>query len=241
MPSPRPTGAQTGRHAHARARARARVRSAFTLLELLVVTAILAILASLLLAAAGRPAALARDAICRHHLRQWGLATRIYADDHDDHLPPEGFPNPGDRHTNRGWYIQLPPQISLPRYHDQPWRTNPSATPGNTPWLCPSNRRRSNGNGLFHYCLNQHVDATGDDERTARLTDIPAPSSTPWLFDTKNLPAVGSWNFPHTNLHAGGAHFLCLDGHVEHLPARDYWDPLRNRGHTNSTRLVWTP
>jgi prepilin-type N-terminal cleavage/methylation domain-containing protein len=111
MPSPRPTGAQTGRHAHAHAHARARSRSGFTLLELLVVTAILAILASLLLAAAGRPAALARDAICRHHLRQWGLATRTYADDHDDHLPPEGFPNPGDRHTNRGWYIQLPSWI----------------------------------------------------------------------------------------------------------------------------------
>lgn len=215
--------------------------SAFTLLELLVVTAILGILATLLLASATRPVALARGVACRQHLRQWGLATRSYADDHDDHLPPEGFPNPGDRHTNVGWYVQLPLHIGLPRYHDQPWRTNPAARIPFSPWLCPANRRRSNGNNLFHYCLNQHVDGTQNEEHPTRMGDIPSPSLTPWLFDTKNLPAVGSWNFPHTNLHSGGAHFLCLDGHAELVPAPVYWDFERNRPRTNSGRLRWIP
>ncbi|MGE3312179.1 MAG: DUF1559 domain-containing protein [Limisphaerales bacterium] len=213
----------------------------FTLIELLVVILVLGVLASLLLAAASRPLALARAVACRNHLRTWGLATQLYADDHDDRLPPEGFPNPTERHTNQGWYVQLPRQIQLPRYHDNPWRTNPAASTGNTPWLCPANNRRSNGNNLFHYCLNQHVDGTSAGDSPVTRNAIPEPSLTPWLFDSKNLPAVGSWNFTHTNLHSGGAHFLFLDGHVNGYSSRTYWDPDRNRPRTNPSPFRWIP
>ncbi|MBL9126935.1 MAG: prepilin-type N-terminal cleavage/methylation domain-containing protein [Verrucomicrobiales bacterium] len=216
-------------------------RRGFTLIELLSVVLVIAVLASLLLAAGSRPLAAARGIVCRHHLRQWGIATQSYAHEHEDRLPPEGFPNPGERHTNQGWYIQLPPEIGAPRYHDQPWRTNPAVSLDRSLWLCPANRRRSNGNNLFHYCLNQHVDGTRADEYPARLGEIPHPSLTVWLFDTKNLPGVGSWNLAHTNLHARGAHFLCLDGHVEHVPSEDYWDFVAGRARTNGTRLRWIP
>jgi len=214
---------------------------AFTVIELLTVLLILAVLATLILAAAGRPVSLARALVCRHHLREWGLATRLYADDHDDRLPPEGFPNPTDLHTNQGWYIQLPRQIQAPRYHDQPWRTNSTASIAGSLWLCPSNRRRSNGNNLFHYCLNQNVDGTSAAERSVRLAGIPDPTRLVWLFDSKNLPGVGSSNFTHTNLHSGGAHFLFLDGHVARFPGTAYWNFDRNRAHTNHPYFRWVP
>lgn len=214
----------------------------FSLLELLTVAVILALLASLILPALVRSKALARTIVCGTHFRQWGVATLIYAADHEDRLPPEGFPNPTDRHTNSGWYIQLPRQLGLPRYHDQPWRTNPSASSsGSSIWLCPANARRSNGLNLFHYCLNQHVDGTGDDEGPVLLALIPAPSQLVWLFDSKNLPAVGSWNFPHTNLHSAGAQFLFLDGHSQRFRAPDFWDPTRQRGRTNHPSIRWLP
>jgi prepilin-type N-terminal cleavage/methylation domain-containing protein len=60
---------------------------AFSLLELLVVAAVIAILASLLLPAMGRTKAKAYDAACVNNLRQLGLATRLYAEDHQDRLP----------------------------------------------------------------------------------------------------------------------------------------------------------
>lgn len=214
---------------------------AFTLVELLVVIALLSLLSSLLLPSAWRVRGIAFASICGQHLHQWGLATSLYAGDHDDLLPPEGFPNPTERHTNSGWYIQLPRQIGLGRYHDQAWRTNAAVRSGATLWLCPANTRRSNGRNLFHYCLNQRVDGSGRTDRKVRGSEIRQPSRTVWLFDSKNVPAVGAWTFVHTNLHSGGAQFLFLDGHVTRHPSRDYWDAASLRGRTNHPALLWDP
>ncbi len=213
----------------------------FTLLELLVVIGAVGMLAGLLLPALRSAGARAASVVCRHHLRQWGLGTHLYLAAHDDFLPPEGFPNPTDRQTNRGWYIQLPREMALPRYHDLPWRTNAAAPTGPTPWLCPSNRRRSNGRNLFHYCLNQHVDGTSNDEVSVRLVNIPDPAGIVWLFDTKNLPAVGGWSFVHTNIHSGGAQFLFLDGHVTWFRNTAYWEFNTGRGRTNNPEIAWFP
>jgi prepilin-type N-terminal cleavage/methylation domain-containing protein/prepilin-type processing-associated H-X9-DG protein len=57
--------------------------SAFTLVELLVVIAILAILSALLLPALSRSQESARRVRCLSNLRQLGLATQMYWDDHE--------------------------------------------------------------------------------------------------------------------------------------------------------------
>ena len=212
-----------------------------TLIELLVVIALIAILASLLLPALGRAKGKAHAVACLSNLRQWGLATQLYAVEHDDLLPPEGFKNPTEAHTNTGWYIQLPQQLGLPRYHEMPWRTNATIAPGRSVWICPANRRRSNGKNLFHYCLNEHVDGTGAEDRPVKIFSIERHSSVVWLFDSKNLPSAGYWGFVHTNLHDGGAQFTFLDGHAARFRLREYWDIERNRGRTNNESLVWVP
>ena len=214
---------------------------AFTLIELLVVIAIIAILAAMLLPALSKAKEKANAIVCLNNLKQWGLAAQIYATDNADYLPPDGTPNPGDSSTNTGWYIQLPQVLSLPRYHDMPWRTNATAGVGRSVWICPSNPRRSNTNNLFHYCLNEYINDTGVDNHPVKISSLRQHSALVYLFDSKNLPAVGTPNYVHTNLHSGGAQFTFLDGHSARFNSKEYWDYAVNKGRTNNSSIVWIP
>jgi prepilin-type processing-associated H-X9-DG protein len=226
-------------------------QDSFTLVELLVVIGVVAVLAALLLSALSRAKSTAQAVACLNNLKQWGLATQLYSTDHENCLPPEGLPNPQDSKgdldpTNEAWYIQLPAELNLPPYRDMPWRTNRLADCGGSIWLCPSNRRRCDASGktnnLFHYCLNDCVNGTGaKNNPRMKITAVFNPSSVVWLFDSKNLPAVGYENFVHTNLHSRGAQFVFLDGHVRRFGNTAYWDFAADRGITNNPELVWSP
>ena len=62
-------------------------RGGFTLVELLVVIAVIAILAALLLPALSRAKARAQAIVCLGNTRQLDLAWQVYATDHNDELP----------------------------------------------------------------------------------------------------------------------------------------------------------
>jgi prepilin-type N-terminal cleavage/methylation domain-containing protein/prepilin-type processing-associated H-X9-DG protein len=207
---------------------------AFTLIELLVVIAIIAILAAMLLPALSKAKDTAKGAACKNNLRQWGLATQLYATDNGDYLPKNG--SSSGNSTTDGWYVDLPKQMNFPIYADMPWHTNAAIDPGNSVWICPSNTRRSNGNNLFHYCLNENVNGTNQ----VKMASIRLPTATVWLFDNGGLAPVAQMNNVHTNLHSGGAQFVFLDGHVAQFKVSAYRDSSGN-AITNNPDLVWFP
>jgi prepilin-type N-terminal cleavage/methylation domain-containing protein/prepilin-type processing-associated H-X9-DG protein len=215
-----------------------KVQRAFTLIELLVVIAIIAILASLLLPALERAKQSAKAVSCLNNLKQWGLATQLFASENDDYLPKDGTPN--GTSTAEGWYIDLPRTMKIPTYREMPWRTDPAIDPGRSLWICPANSRRSNGNNLFHYTLNEHVNGTGSGNQV-KLASIQAPTRVVWLFDNGQLAGVAQQNNVHTNLHNKGAQFVFLDGHARRFRNLDYWDFAKDKGRTNNPELVWMP
>src|SRR4051812_22724605 len=180
---------------------------AFTLIELLVAIAIIAIIASLLLPALAQTRARAKAVSCRNNLKQWGQATHFFTLDNDGLLPKDGAPN--GTSIDEGWYIDLPRALKLPAYPQLAWRSNATIDPGHTLWICPSNSRRSNSNNLFHYCLNEHVNASGAGNQV-RLLSLRQPSTLVWLFDNGRNAAVAQQNNVHTNLHEHGAQFVFL-------------------------------
>jgi len=77
-----------------------RNRRAFTLIELMVVIAIVAILAALLLPTLGRAKESGRRIACASNLRQIELALSLYVDDHEGLFPPRN-------HLVQQWPSQL--------------------------------------------------------------------------------------------------------------------------------------
>ncbi|MFH1715834.1 MAG: prepilin-type N-terminal cleavage/methylation domain-containing protein [Planctomycetota bacterium] len=85
-------------------------RRAFTLMELLVVIAIIALLLAILLPGLHRARKQAKAVICKHSLKQWGLATTLYAAEWDDKLWRESYPQGDSAPTTPGdWMALLQP------------------------------------------------------------------------------------------------------------------------------------
>ena len=194
---------------------RARVSAAFTLIELLVVIAILAILASMLLPALSRSQDKARAAQCINNLRQWGLAFRLYGDDHNDFLPRRGQGVKPLSQIDRpeDWFNALPPYFNQQPYL-QFFTANQKLKPHcNSVFVCPT-ATDPGSNHFLPYGMNMNLCPWNLPQQT-KFADVTQPFKVVAMADS---PGPYSATFPSTRAysllarHSGRVTILFLAG-----------------------------
>lgn len=217
-------------------------QTGFTLLEILVVIAIIALLMAILVPVLGKVQDQARTVICRMNLRQLGLAMRMYLDDNDQY-----FPHP------RRWFKADEPFLDFYFLAGQ--------KPGGELWpyisnidllMCPQFNIVKKGyeceDAGANYSMNMYLGTRFmwyyGDPGVRRTDEVYKPSrvtlfseENPWLipnytdesfFDmflkisdshimNQEQNFATYHNAPGGNLNKGSANIVFVDGHVENL------------------------
>ncbi|MCG3148823.1 MAG: hypothetical protein PCFJNLEI_02272 [Verrucomicrobiae bacterium] len=189
-----------------------RKKCGFTLLELLVVVAVIGVVAALLTPALGKAKRRALATQCLNNLRQIGIATVMYTDDNVGRLPDS-------QHHLASWVGSLQPYAG-----------------GRVCYRCPVDGHRTR---MYSYAINDLVTPNPYGAETldySRLSSIPVPAETVFLAEMDDrfvgsdhyhfagdpddgpgyVPAAFAAQVAVTR-HLGAANYLFTDGHVELL------------------------
>lgn len=108
-------------------------QSNFTLIELLIVIAIIAILAAMLLPALGKARDKAKSISCLSNMKQLGLAVQMYLNDFNDHYPSRG-PRSSTQYRTDCFTISLAPYLGIKVNPDEGYKNNEYIKV----YMCPS-------------------------------------------------------------------------------------------------------
>ncbi len=204
---------------------------AFTLAELLVVTAILGALAGIVLPAGSAVARFARRTVCASNLRQVGMCGMIYAQDWNGHLPAEGNGGVHDRERSPAWFDRLPGYLDDDRINGRGIFQCAAYRPTSPLIFCHATPKS--------FKMNSYLDALGR-PRHYRLGRCRGEAEIVLFVDAvAGETGMGQWGYCPASAvtdqrHRGAVNVLALDGHTVTAatkPANGTW----------AETLTWLP
>jgi prepilin-type processing-associated H-X9-DG protein len=231
--------------------------NAFTLMELLVIMAIIAILMGLLVPGVHVLRENGRAADCSNNLRQWGLAMSTYLDDKRGIFPSDGTDGGGGPPSAAkpdAWYNVLPPYLGVKTMKELA-QSGDVVTPGygKSPFICPNSRSASSDSSrsfYSSYAMNYWINAEKDDKSFSsplRLTQIKNPgvfviiSESPDGKMASVHPSVMMSDDGLTGFrHRGSANALFADGRVAKIPYKTGWRSGMGLS-DNAGHFQWNP
>ncbi len=197
---------------------RRRGHAGFTLVELLVIIAIIAVLAGLLLPVLARAKDKSRAALCLGNLRQWNLALSMYMHENNDAIPRrgQGVQPLHDLDRPEDWINALPPLLGLPSYQAMAANGTIPKPGDRSIYVCPTAQRTTNDYFLA-YAMNFYLSPT---LRPAphRLPEIPRPSTLAFMADggcayASAVPSSKPYSVQPRHTQRAAVSFL--DGHAQ--------------------------
>ena len=219
----------------------------FTLIELLIVVAIIAILAGMLLPALNAAKKSAQKTSCISNMKNISLAFQMYGDDYDDYLPGSQAASYND--IDNLWFGLLNRYINNTKiFTECRYRTRPLPTLHNQQnyWYYLYVAYGAN----FEIFYTQGVSASTYPEKATRRREVYKPSLKILMTDsragsyddspTKTYsgwmiePSFGSSYFADFR-HSNKAHTIAVDGHLTYMKYRPgnmgyfYYNGLKNK------------
>ena len=187
-----------------------KARAAFTLIELLIVIAIIAILAAILFPVFARARENARRSSCLSNLKQVGIAMMQYTQDNDERYmvaDHEDADNNGV--ADYAWFVPLQPYIKSEQVFKCPSLGNETTAPNpNTDYIL---------NGFFAHGVSQAIFS-----QTAQQVMVAERKENEDVFDYHAWIRDGDEQFEFEDnisrdRHFNGSNYLFADGHAKWL------------------------
>lgn len=180
---------------------RSKGRGGFTLMELLLVVAMIGILTSMLMPVLAKAKSRAQAVRCLNNLRQWGLSLQLYTAENEDRIPRDGLDDqglyavdttmvdgPGSPRDPVAWFNALPSGVGEKPFSNYWTRTQRPRErfpfPGGLApmWHCPAARAtredtflRNGAFGFFSLAMNEELKQVGGVRSVATRATLEYP------------------------------------------------------------------